>query len=181
MGGDLYLNSGNNYIGAQVPELRINKNYFWLKDGKEYALIDGIFCEVLTRREHTTEAGTFNYMHAKSVNKENYFFIASDGTYYAHSQELKGAIEDLRNKIAADKLKKEPINADSLLTVQHYRAITGACDFGCRQFMDANKIAYTVIDDKAVEVEPMKASVLLPLLKKSNAYGVDRFSTLVTF
>lgn len=61
------------------------------------------------------------------------------------------------------------------------RTITGACDTGCRDFMQRNNIPFKVENDKTVEVNPIKAKDLLPLLEKSNAYGIERFRSLLTF
>ena len=72
-----------------------------------------------------------------------------------------------------------------LLTIAYYRAITGACRFGCESWLKQNNIAYkwVGIGDNAVPVEdkPIKAVDLLPILEKSNAYGVEKFKSLITF
>ncbi len=172
VGGGLDLRSKSNYIGAQVPELRINKNFFWLKDNKEYALIDGIFCEILTKRVHTSDGNDINLFSAKSVNKESYFFIANHNDYYAHAEDLKKAISDLQFKMVADKLKKEPINADTIISINHYRLITGACELGCKRWLEQNNLTGT---------EEMRADVLMPLLKKTDAYGYENFRKLAAF
>jgi hypothetical protein len=58
--------------------------------------------------------------------------------------------------------------------------ITGACDFGCRVFMDKHKIPYKVDGERAIEAEPIIAKDLLKLLKKSNAYGAEKFERLMS-
>ncbi|MBX2906207.1 MAG: hypothetical protein KF744_09225 [Taibaiella sp.] len=115
---------------------------------------------------------TATIYHAKSVNKERYFYIAQMGEFYAHGEELKGAMEDVRYKMMADRMKKEPIHADTIVSIEHYRAITGACKAGCAMWLESNGLA---------EVKEMRADMLLPLLQKSNAYGYERFRSLVTF
>ena len=43
VGGSLYLRSTTKYIGATVIMPQINKNFFWTKNGNDYAKIDGMF------------------------------------------------------------------------------------------------------------------------------------------
>lgn len=47
--------------------------------------------------------------------------------------------------------------------------------------MDEHDISYKIIEGKTVADGLMKAKDLLPLLKKSNAYGYETFKKLVTF
>lgn len=84
-------------------------------------------------------------------------------------------------KFISEKLKKEPITENTEFTVKYYRLLTGACDSGCRNWMLNNNIPFKVVGDDTVELKPIKAKELLPILEKSNAYGVERFKSLVTF
>jgi hypothetical protein len=144
-------------------------------------MIDGIFCEVLNERIWRSDEKEYTVYSAKKVNKEQYLFIARLENHYAHATDLSQAFKDLQFKIIAEKLKNEPINAETEITVQHYRLLTGACDFGCRSWLEANKIPYEVIDEKTVEKQPMKAKELFSILEKTNAYGFEKFKSLVTF
>ena len=101
--------------------------------------------------------------------------------FYAHGETPKKAIQDLQFKMVAAKLKNEPINKDTLLTVKYYRTLTGACDLGCRQWMQRNNIPFKIEGKDTVEVKPIKAKDLLPILKKTNAYGFSKFQSLITF
>jgi hypothetical protein len=103
------------------------------------------------------------------------------GNYSAHGETLKKANEDVQFKIVAEKLKKEPIKPDTEFTVKYYRLLTGACDMGCRNWMQQHNIPFDVIEGNTVEKKPITAKELLPLLEKSNAYGIDRFKSLITF
>ncbi|MGJ1369538.1 hypothetical protein, partial [Sphingobacterium spiritivorum] len=114
------------------------------------------------------------------ANKQN-CFVASKDAFFAHGETVKKAIGDLNFKIVSEKLKNDPIQADTLFTVERYRIITGACDLGCREFMNRFNIAYTVVNDQTVEAEPMRADKLLPLLRQSNAYGIEKFESLIDF
>lgn len=84
---------------------------------------------------------------------------------------VKKAVSDLQFKIVSEKLKKEPIKKDTIITMQHYRLITGACELGCKEWMKQNGITK----------ERIKAVELLPILEKTNAWGLDSFKKLVTF
>ena len=94
---------------------------------------------------------------------------------------FKKAINDVQFKIVSEKLKKYPINENTEITVKHYRLITGACDLGVREFMKSNDIEFNVIDGETVENNPIKAIDLVPILSKGNAYGIEKFKSLLTF
>ena len=115
----------------------------------------------------------------KVVGKTTYL-VEKEG-FSSHGTTLKKAIGDLLFKIVSEKLKNEPINEDTEITVKHYRLITGACDFGCRDFMERNGIPYEVVDDNTVEKKPILAKELLPMLEKLDSYGLQRFKELATF
>jgi hypothetical protein len=177
VGGYLDLRSGRKHIGNTVPEIpKPIIDLSWM-NGK-YKKIDGIFCEIVSAH---TVGNSIVLLNAKKLNKNEYFFIAQKDGYSAHGKTSESAIEDLTFKIASEKIKKEPINADTLITVRLYRIITGACDLGVREFMRSNEIPFKVEDDKTVEVDPIKASELLPILRKKGAYGLERFEKLITF
>ena len=158
VGGYLYLRSG---IRASHKSLNPKHIFSW-QNGK-YIKVDGILCEVLIKRK--------NVYKIKVAGKITESYLVTDGNDWAHGETLKKAKEDLHFKIISEKLKKEPIKKDTMITVQHYRLITGACESGCRYWMNTNGISK----------EKIKAIELLPLLEKTNAYGVDRFKKLITF
>jgi hypothetical protein len=113
--------------------------------------------------------------------KTPFGYIAQKGEFTSHGKDLHKAVEDLNFKIISEKLKKDPINADTKLTVMYYRTLTGACDLGCRDWMSKNGIDYTTINGKTVEISPITAKDLLPILEKTNAYGFEKFKSLITF
>ena len=78
-------------------------------------------------------------------------FIAQKGKYTAHGKSVKTAILDLEFKIVAEKLKKDPIKKDTEFTVKYYRLLTGACDLGCRNWMQSNNIEFKMIDGNTVD------------------------------
>jgi hypothetical protein len=172
VGGDLYLRSGRKYIGHTIPAVEINTNFLWEKNGKRYAKIDGLFCEIISERGRNIDGKRYKIYSAKKVNREEYFFIANKDNFYAHAEDLKKAISDLQFKMIAETLKKEPIKPDTIITRQYYRLITGACEFGTESWVKDNGLS---------ELQEIKASDLLKLLEKTNAYGLAKFKSLVTF
>ena len=88
---------------------------------------------------------------------------------YSHGETIKKAYEDLEFKFNSEKLKKEPITLDTEITINHYRIVTGACEMGVKNWMSENNIL----------VEKIKAKDLLPLLEKTNAYGYQKFKSLI--
>ncbi|CDS93432.1 hypothetical protein BN1088_1431503 [Sphingobacterium sp. PM2-P1-29] len=105
----------------------------------------------------------------KAVIKDCY--VAEKDNFYAHGETVKKAIGDLNFKIVSEKLKNEPIEADTIITVNHYRLVTGACELGTKAWMEQNNI----------QVDSIRADELLLLLRKTHAYGLERFERLVNF
>jgi acyl-[acyl carrier protein]--UDP-N-acetylglucosamine O-acyltransferase len=97
-------------------------------------------------------------------------YVAKQGTFYAHGKTIKKAVEDLQFKVISEKLKKEPINKDTIIDVKYYRLVTGACEMGVQSFIKGNGLK-----------ESYTASELLPILEQSNAYGLSKFKELLTF
>ncbi len=107
----------------------------------------------------------------KNVINKDVSFVAEKDNFTAHGETIKKAIQDVQFKIIAEKLKNEPIKKDTIITVNYYRLITGACEQGCKSWMNQHN----------VEVTEIKAVDLLPLLEKTHAYGIERFKSLITF
>jgi hypothetical protein len=97
-------------------------------------------------------------------------YVAEKDNFKAHGKTVKKAVSDLKFKMVSEKLKKEPIKPNTLITLIHYRLVTGACEFGCRDWMKRN----------GIKKEKIKAEDLLHLLTETNAYGLDKFKSLYT-
>jgi len=166
VGGYLDLGSNTKRIRSEVKPISINRNFFWNKNGKIYAKIDGVFCEILNEKKKDD----YTIYSAKKVNRDDNFFIAKKGDFYAHGDTVKKAIEDVEFKVISEKLKNEPIKKDTILTIQYYRLLTGACEMGVKDWMDKNKVK-----------EGIRADELLPLLEKTQAYGLSKFKQLVSW
>ena len=175
--GNVYV-SENAKFDSNVLKFEIkdgNFTYFKFKNKKLSAYkIDGAI--FIQESEKTTKGINvrigYNFLGIDNliIIKEN-CFIASKDNYNAHGKTVKQAISDLQFKMIAEKIKKDPIKKDTIITVQYYRIVTGACQQGVESWMRQNNI----------KKESYKASELLPLLEKTNAYGLDRFKSLLTF
>ena len=102
--------------------------------------------------------------------KQTTIYLASKDEFFAHGKTIKKAVEDLQFKLISEKLKKEPIKKDTILTIKYYRLLTGACELGVKEWMRSNKIE-----------EGIKAIDLLPILEKTNAYGLSKFKQLISW
>lgn len=78
----------------------------------------------------------------------------------------------------ADRLKKDPITPETIITTQYYRIITGACEMGVKGWIDSHIPAAKRED---ILKNGITAKDLLPLLEKTGAYGVSKFRELVKF
>jgi hypothetical protein len=156
----LYLLTSNN------DRQLLNSNVKKLKEGynkeKGYCYFDNILSKVLTV---SNRKGYVIYVTPSG-------YITQKGNFTAHGTTVKKSIEDLEFKIISEKLKKDPIYPDTVFTVQYYRTLTGACEEGCKQWLTVNNMN---------DVDSILAKDLLPILEKSNAYGVDKFKQLITF
>jgi hypothetical protein len=163
VGGDLYLSGERRYIGKTVdikPIPKIPKQLITWDNGK-YVMADGIFTEVINKKG--------NVYKVKRLLTQKEFYLVTDGKgLFSHGDTLKEANDDLHFKAISEKLKKQPIKPDTIITMAYYRAVTGACREGCKQWMKQNNL----------EVESIKAKDLLAHLKKTNAYGYERFKQL---
>ena len=146
-----------------------------LKEGyneeKSYCYFDRILRKV-------NKASTFKDY---TIYTTPFDFVIQKGEHTSHAKTIKKGILDLEFKIIAEKLKKDPINPETELTVKYYRTLTGACDLGVREWMQRNNLEFNIIEGETVEINPIKAKDLLPILEETNAYGVDKFKSLITF
>lgn len=110
-----------------------------------YLFTDGI----LTHVKRKKRIGTYDYY----VGKIPGINVVSDGTYYAHCENIRDGIRDLEFKRAKDRGAKqyrgididEPIPTDKMISM--YRIITGACRQGTDAFLRSlgkMKDSYTV-------------------------------------
>ena len=156
VGGYLYLDTGEEYRGDDCG-LEIIE---W-QNGK-YILIDGIFSEILHRKN--------NIIKAKKYGTSKTLYIVTDGNKnYAHGNTIKEAQEDLMFKVnKKSKSDYKDLNLKSKLkfndAVICYRVITGSCRFGVKDFIKTNN----------VQEKDYTISEIINITK--GAYGSDIFS-----
>jgi len=147
IGGDLYLNSLDSisdnfnptvegYIVLKTKTIHCNtlvknKALFW-QNGK-YIKVDGIFTEVISHKG--------NLYKVKELNSSKEFYLVTNGEEaWAHGDTKKEAKLDLIFKITTKcKDDYKDLTLDSNLTFEDgincYRAITGACSLGIKDFI----------------------------------------------
>ena len=145
-----------NMVQANVKQLESGYN-----EKRSYCYFDDILSKVLSVKE------TKGY----TIYTTPFGFIAQKRDKTAHGNTIKKAIIDLEFKFIAEKLKKEPINKDTVITDAYYRIITGSCEQGVIEWKRKNR----------VDVEEILAKELLPILEKTNAYGLNKFKELISF
>jgi len=138
VGGDLDLSgliSRKNIKTKQLPPDFHEKNslYFSLNlkwQNGRYRKIDGIFCEIIKKHK--------NVLKVKIKNEISY--IVKNGNLFSHGKTIKEAKESLIYKISnRDTSIYKNLKLDSILSfeesVKMYRIITGACEFGTKNFV----------------------------------------------
>jgi len=155
VGGSLDLSSESKYIGSQVS------TFLSWQNGK-YISVDGIFCETISKKG--------NVWKVKKYATEKTFYIVSDGNgIYSHGNSVKEAKEDLIFKTDArskddykDLTLKSTLKFDE--AVKCYRVITGACQFGVKEFLSRKNI------------ERKKMSIAKIIELTNGEYGSQSFS-----
>jgi len=107
--------------------------------GDKYIKADGIFTEIISVR-----GGVFR---VKKLCEEKVFYLVTNGGgKYAHGDSLSEAREDLIYKLNSD-VNKDDFKGLKLTdelsfeqAISCYRAITGACGFGVKGFVEREKI-----------------------------------------
>jgi len=159
VGGWLDLRGNLKSESRPIPD-----DYVFSWGNGKYIMRDSVLTEVLHKKG--------NIYKVKIVGQREESFLVIDGKFSAHGETLKKAKSDLEFKIIAEKLKNEPITKETKITIQYYHTVTGACETGIKNWMDKNGLS-----DK----EEITAAELLPYLEKSNAYGLDKIKSLITF
>ena len=151
-GGYLYLSSGTLPATTTRP---------WFESPcKKYLIADGKASEIINKGK--------NIYTIKHLGTNENSYVAVSPKLCAHGKTIKEAKDDLRYKQAQHRMQNEPITNDTVITVDRYRAITGACREGVRNWMANNGIS-----------DGVKAADLLPILRKTNAYGLSNFEKLL--
>jgi len=134
-------------IKYQLPPYNIKgyikDGYYYLEDKKQYKAIvaDGILSEIMSEKKNKdlTVYKVKNYGETETtylIKQET-----PEGDIYSHGQTLKNAKDSLIYKISSrDTSQYENLTVDDTVTfeeaIKMYRAITGACEFGVKSFVE---------------------------------------------
>lgn len=134
----------------------------WLERG--YVHADGIMQKLVSKKKlKDIEIFTVQNFPQK---KESY--VVKRGEQFSHGETVEKAIESLRYKLAdrdTSRFKKwKPATKITVEdAIQAYRAITGACEYGVKQFCESTKIPEKLTVSKAIELT-------------NGRYGSDKFA-----
>lgn len=96
-------------------------------------------------------------------------WIAVQGKFSYHStKDFDHALKGLERKIKIYKKKHPALTMDSVITLEKYRKITGACLSGCHNFLSKHNLP---------EDTKMKVKDLLPILK--GEYGYQKLASII--
>ena len=149
--GKLYIN----YKSIKSVNTKLTDGY---NKKRGYCYFDGILRSVLSVKtigEYKIYLTPFDY-------------VVQKGDYTAHAESIEKGISDVNFKILAIQYQ-ENLTLDTMLNKHIYRLITGACELGCNDWIRNNNI----------QVEEISVRDLIPLLEKTNAYGVEKIKNLV--
>jgi len=142
--------------------------------GLKYEAVDGSLFVIESERTVKGILVYSGYNVPKITNgkliKEECFVAKSKG-FNAHGKTIKKAIEDVKFKIISDKLKKDPINKDTMVSINYYHHATGSCISGIESWKK----------QQGIEVDEIRADDLLIILESTNAYGLCKFKELINF
>ncbi|WP_424363574.1 leucine-rich repeat domain-containing protein [Methylocystis parvus] len=170
-----FLNLEGTQITALPDNLTAEEILFEGDIGEQsFAIFDGIGCVVLSKKE----MDGVEVRHCRKSHFENgqcvgeAFFVASRGGENAHGDTIREAIEELAFKGGDRNVEQyRSIPLDTVKSPQDwafvYRIVTGACQFGTREFMKSKgelKDSYTLAEI---------------LEQTRGAYGHEQFASVV--
>ena len=184
--GDVYLNSltslpsgtiFNNQGFIYLPSLTSlpsdivfnNNGTVWLNSLKTMPIDIKVFDIYGMKINNTKQTKGYTIYDCNYLGNKKHCFVAEKKGFTAHGKTVKKAIEDVEFKIISEKVENEPITLDTIVDVNHYRMITGACELGTTNWLKENNL----------KKKKYMVSEILPILEKTHAYGVDRFKELI--
>jgi hypothetical protein len=116
-------------------------------------LVDGILSWLISKKK----LGTVVTMKVRMVGKLEVSYIVQRGDTFSHGKTIKEARDSLKYKISnrdTTRYKKWKMSDTKKLSeiIGAYRAITGACEFGVREFCEGKKLPKSMTIRKAVEL-----------------------------
>ena len=162
VGGDVYV-SGSAKLDAPNIKLKNTKEAKKIcSDALSLAFrikglirIDGILSWIL--KEKTVKG--FTVFQIKIVGKTTLSFCIKQGDKYAHGETIEQAKEDLKYKCAdrdVSEFKKWRNNLDKKVSFEDaiaaYRTVTGACEFGVKEFVKSIEIPKRITPNIIIEL-----------------------------
>jgi hypothetical protein len=171
VGGDLYISS---QATLDAPKL-VNKNDTTAQATCKKALALSfkkkglIKCDgILSWFKSKKKLGQLVVFRVQVVGKLKVSFVVQRGQQFSHGETVKKAIESLRYKLAdrdTSRFKKwtltTKVKAED--AIQAYRTITGACEFGVKNFCESIKVPKTITVSEVITLTQGK-------------YGSDKFA-----
>ena len=132
---------------------------------KGYLFADNILSRIVSKRK---SGNAIIYKTICIGNRKKIMYVAQRGALYAHGDTPKQAIHDLRYKLAerdTTPYKKWTLDSVHPTTevIRAYRAITGACETGTKQFCEGRQL-------------PAKVSIKVAVRLTRGQYGADKFA-----
>lgn len=123
----------------------------WLERG--YVCADGILKKLVSRKK----LGDVEVFTVSEFPKRTETFVVKRGETFSHGETVEQAIESLRYKLTdRDTSRFKSWNKKTKVTlddaIQAYRAITGACEFGTRQFCESQTIPEDLTVGKVIKM-----------------------------
>jgi len=135
VGGDLDLNSLSSEQRSNVKFNKLPENHVMTWQEGKYMKLDGIFVELVNKLGKVYRV--------KKLNTDKVIYIVTDGNgKFSHGETMKEAKDSLIYKIGnRDKSRYEKLTTKSDLPlaemIECYRVITGACEFGVKNFINS--------------------------------------------
>ena len=178
--GYIYISDG---ASLDAPNLKESASIYIYEGGSldadvlkglKYEAVDGSFFVIESEKTVKGILVYSGYNVLKITNGElikEECFVAKSKGFNAHGKTIKKAIEDVKFKIISDKLKKDPINKDTMISINYYHHATGSCISGIESWKK----------QQGIEVDEIRADDLLIILESTNAYGLGKFKELINF
>jgi hypothetical protein len=160
VGGHLYIGSD---AELTAPKL-VNKSDYTAKKISKTALdlsfkkkglikIDGILSWLFSRKK----VKDLVVYKVKTVGKPNFSFVVERNGQFSHGETVAKAVESLMYKLSdkyTSRFKKWKLGTKISIedAIQAYRAITGACEFGVKNFCESIKIPKQITVSEVIDL-----------------------------
>ena len=165
IGGDLYVNSP---ASLNAPKLDRNKKITRKQLARHFEKKGFVFADgILQKKISKKQVGSLTIYKTKKLASDESGYVVFDGENYSHGKTIKQAKDDLIFKLTSrdtSEFKKWKVTDKKPIKdlVMAYRSITGACEFGVKQFVSQN-------------VKKTKYSVKEVIELTKGQYGSDKF------